>query len=509
MSQISILDCTLRDGGYINDWNFGADAISYILDKLERSGIEFIEVGFIKDVEYSRDRTVFPNIEKISEVIRGKSRTPKYVGMIDMSAPVSLDCLPARSKDDIDAIRVIFKQDRIDEGYEYAKELIKRGYMVMIQLVSTNTYTDDELIGVLHKFNEISPYALYIVDSLGVIKRKDFTRMVYIADNNLDKKIVLGYHSHNNLQQAMGNAEAFVEFDLDRDILIDACVFGMGRGAGNLNMELFCDYLNDNYRKQYMIEPLLEIIDRHLNDIYKKNFWGYSLPFYLSALNGCHPNYAKYYNEKGTLTEKAFNELLKTISVEDKAVYSKIKAEQYYVEYMKNYVDDSEVLDLLSNECCGNTVLILGPGNTVEDNPDVVTKCVKLESPIIISVNTDSKIVNADYIFCSNLRKYVSLKHTSARIITTSNIKGVNKDCLILNYASYISNNSFVVDNAGLMIIKIMKSVGAKKILLAGLDGYGESTPDYDKINSAMCDELQAIGKNTNIIFITKSKYEM
>ena len=114
----------------------------------------------------------------------------------------------------------------------------------------------------------------------------------------------------------------------------------MERGAGNLNLELFADYLNEYHGKNYRIEPMLEIINEYLNDIYKKNFWGYSLPFYLSAKNGCHPNYAKYYNEKGTLTEKAFDELLRTISDDHKNIFSKEMAEKYYTDYMQNYIDD-------------------------------------------------------------------------------------------------------------------------------------------------------------------------
>ena len=85
---------------------------------------------------------------------------------------------------------------------------------------------------------------------------------------------MLAYHAHNNLQQAFGNAEALVEMNLKRDILIDACVFGMGRGAGNLNLALFAEHMNENYDKHYQIEPMLEIMDEYLNDIYKAKFWG-------------------------------------------------------------------------------------------------------------------------------------------------------------------------------------------------------------------------------------------
>ena len=105
--------------------------------------------------------------------------------------------------------------------------------------------------------------------------------------------------------------------------------------------------MNENFDKQYRIEPMLEIIDEYLNDIYREHFWGYSLPLYLSAANGCHPNYAIYFASKGTLTVKSYNEILKSIPKEDKALYNKDKAEKIYKEYQENYVDDRESVEQL------------------------------------------------------------------------------------------------------------------------------------------------------------------
>lgn len=304
---IRLLDCTLRDGGYINDWRFGKRAMKYILNKLELAGIEYIEVGFIKGDLFDEDRTVFPDGVSIRNFIAPKHHNTKYVAMVDMSAPIPLDKIPICTKSDVDLIRVIFKQNNLDIGLDYISKVKERGYDVMAQLVSTDTYSDEELISAIIRLNKIGPYAVYLVDSLGVIKINEFLRMIYLMDHNLDKKITLGYHSHNNLQQALGNAISFVNLNLKRNIIIDVCVFGMGRGAGNLNEEIFAEFLNENYDKSYLIEPMLEIIDEYLMDIYKKNYWGYALPFYLTAWNRVHPNYGKYYNAKGTLTEKAFD----------------------------------------------------------------------------------------------------------------------------------------------------------------------------------------------------------
>lgn len=522
MGTISLLDCTLRDGGYINDWFFGKNAIAFILKKLNLVGIEFIEVGFIQGTTFDEDRPLFPNTQCIKEVIRPKSDHVKYVGMIDMNNPVPIENIDPYDGEGIDAIRVIFKQNRVNEGFEYVKKVKALGYMAMVQLVSTNTYSDEELINTFIKFNEISPYAVYVVDSLGVFRRKDFLRMVYLADNHLSKDISLGYHSHNNLQQAMGNAETLVELGLSRDIIIDATVYGMGRGAGNLNMELFAEYLNEFRDKHYRIEPMLEIIDEYLNDIYKTNVWGYSLSFYLSAINGCHPNYAKLYSEKGTLTEKTFNELLKTISEEDKTTFSEEVAEGYYKKYLENYVDDRDALSVLSDEISGRNILIIGPGDSIKECIHSIDDYIAINDPIVISVGFYDPSFNIDYLFCCNIRNYSKLRSANVKKILTSNLRDVDPSDIMVNFASYVSEEDAIYDNSGIMLIKLLMSIGIDSIAIAGMDGYEiddnvwiqvmgyePNVKVHDVLNDSISKELRNLSNHVKIRFITPTKYKL
>lgn len=522
MGTISLLDCTLRDGGYINEWYFGKNAISFILKKLNSVGIEFIEVGFIQGDKFDEDRPLYPNTQCIKKVINPKSNHVKYVGMIDMNKPVPIENIEPYDGEGIDAIRVIFKQNRVDEGYEYVKKVKDLGYMAMVQLVSTNTYSDEELIKTFNKFNAISPYAVYIVDSLGVFRRKDFLRMIYLADNHLSKDISLGYHSHNNLQQAMGNAETLVELGLSRDIIIDASVYGMGRGAGNLNMELFAEYLNEFRDKHYRIEPMLEIIDEYLNDIYKRNFWGYSLPFYLSAKNGCHPNYAKFYSEKGTLTEKTFNELLKTISEEDKTTFSEAAAEGYYKKYLENYVDDRDALSALHDAISGRNVLFIGPGNSIKEYRHLIDDYILTDNPIVISGGFYDPSFNIDYLFCCHIRNYSKLKSTNVKKILTSNLRDVDPSNVVVNFASYVSEDNTIYDNSGIMLIKLLISIGVDSVTIAGMDGYEiddnvwiqargyeSNNKVHEVLNDSISKELSHLSNYVKIKFITPTKYKL
>lgn len=523
MGKISLLDCTLRDGGYVNDWQFGEDTIKGFGRKIVQTGIEMFEVGFIKGDTYDKDRSVFPDIQSMSEMIQPKAKTMTYVGMLDMSAPIPMDRLVPYDGTSIDGIRVIFKKDKMDEAYQYCQRIQELGYLLFVNFVGTDLYTDKEFIEAIERFNVLQPYAMTIVDTFGLIKRKQFLRLAYLADNNMAEGIALCYHAHNNLQQAFGNAEALVELNLKRDICIDACVFGMGRGAGNLNLELFAEYMNENYNTHYRIEPMLEIMDEYLNDIYKNRFWGYSLPLYLSANAGCHPNYAIYLEEKDSLTVRSFNELLRGIPKEDKAKFSKEKAEAYYWQYQENFIDDRETIARLSAKMAGKKVLLLAPGKSLTEYKEKVQQESRQQDTIVLAVNFMSDDFPIDYIFSSNMRRYHKIQgKTDIPCITTSNMKEAEHSAYVVNFASYTSAEPDIIDNSGLMALKLLIELGVKEVRIAGMDGYsGTMSNDYydrkldydfsaeaEKRNRLIADELEGIKRKIQIEFLTPTHYE-
>lgn len=524
MRKIYLLDCTLRDGGYINDWRFGRETIKGFCKKIARTGIEILEVGFIKRDTYDPDQSLFPDVQSFTDMIQPKSENMMYVGMLDMSAPIPLDRLVPCDGSSLDGIRVIFKKEKIEEAYIYCKRIMELGYKLFVNFVGTDLYTDKEFIEGIQKFNTLHPFALSIVDSFGLIKRKHFLRLVYLADNNLAPGIILAYHAHNNLQQAFGNAEALVEMNLKRDLCIDACVFGMGRGAGNLNLELFAEYMNESYDTQYRIEPMLEIMDEYLNDIYKRKQWGYSLPLYLSASTGCHPNYAIYLAEKDSLPVKAFNELLRSIPAEEKAKFSKDKAERYYRQYQENYIDDKDTLQSLAEQMEGKKVLLLAPGSSIGKYKDAIEEVTNKDDVIVWAVNFTGGVFNVDYVFSSNMRRYRNIQgKTDAKCITTSNMRECEHTDFVVNFASYALDEPEIIDNSGLMALRLLKAIGVKEVIIAGMDGYSaystgdyyDSTLSYDfskeaeKRNTLISQEIKKAQGTMKIGFITPTNYQV
>ena len=267
-TRIKALDCTLRDGGYVNNWMFGFKGIKNILNKLTQANIDIVECGFLSQkTPYSEDSSVFDKPSSIAKVLPLNKGKVKYVAMINYGEYDTED-LEEYDGNSIDGIRVVFHKEERHNAIEYARAIKEKGYEVYIQPMVTVNYEDEELLDLIKAVNNIMPYAMYIVDSFGVMSNNDLIRLFYIMDKNLDKNINMGFHAHNNIQLAYANAQILSDISTLRPLIIDCSVFGMGRGAGNLNSELFLGYLNLKFKRNYKIYPLLEIIDEELNRIY-------------------------------------------------------------------------------------------------------------------------------------------------------------------------------------------------------------------------------------------------
>ena len=521
--MVKILDCTLRDGGYVNNWSFGYENIKLTLNKQVESGVEIIECGFLKNrINYSYDTSLFDSIERLKEIIPSNKGKSKFVCMINYG-DYEADEIPEYDGRSVEGIRLVFHKKDLKGAIDFANRLSCKGYNLFIQPMVTINYSDEELLALIEKVNEIKPYAFYIVDSFGVMKKNDLIRLSYLMDNNLDKGICLGYHSHNNLQLAYSNAQNFLEVATKRTKIIDSSIYGMGRGAGNLNTELFMEYLNESKNKNYKIEPLLEVIDEVLENIYLEKKWGYSLPYYLSAKWNCHPNYGLYLEKLGTLTVQSINTILSKIQVERRDSFDKEYINNLYIQYQSQNLDDSRSLKKLKSLIEGREVLIVAPGKNLEKEGEKVQSYIEEMKPVTISVNFTSKECQSDYVFVSNEKRYSKL-NDRRNLIVTSNIEVSELDALKINYNSLIGDNEEIKDNAAIMLIRLLNEVGVKKVLLVGMDGYSYNNEEnyirdeisafktidqVHSLNIALSKELKNLANKVEIEFLTTSRYNV
>ena len=522
MSNIKVLDCTLRDGGYINEWDFGISKAKTIVELLAKSNIDYIETGFITKEIASLDKTLFNSFQDIEKFIPEKADKSKLFGMITLGK-FPIEEVPDINNSPVKGLRIIFKKSQKNTALEYCKKIKEKGYKLFINPTFTDQYTDSELIELLKRINEIEPYGMSIVDSMGVLKEKDLLRLYYIIDNNLDKDIALCFHSHNNLQLSFSNAQCLMKVCNNRELIIDSTVFGMGRGAGNLCTELITQYINDNYNGKYNLIPILKIVDEYITPIFTKTPWGYSVPYYLAAVNHCHPNYAKYLVDKQTVPVEIINDLLHVITDDKKATYDKNFIKQIYIDNFSKTIDDKETLEYLKNELKNKTILIMGPGKSLIREKQKIDDFIEKNNPFIISLNFIPDTFKQDLIFVTNIKRFTSLNNFSSKIIVTSNIEKRPDDAFVLNYSTYL-NNSKMFDNVALIILKVLISLGIKSIYFAGLDGFhniqtenyvsnelinNAKECDIDERNIIMTKCLREFSNDINMTFITKTLYNI
>lgn len=522
MNSLHVLDCTLRDGGYCNQWEFGFENTKKITDGLSEAGIDVIECGFLTNkVLYDSNVTKFNTVEQVAQVIPEKRNGHLFVVMMNYGE-YNIEDLPDYDGTSIDGIRIAFHKKNLFEALEMGKEIVRKGYKLFIQAMVSLCYTDEEFLHLIHMTNEINPYAFYIVDSFGNMKGKDLTRLFYVVEHNLNDNIWIGFHSHNNMQLAYSNAQSLVGMKTNRNLVVDVSVYGMGRGAGNLNTELFIQHLNENYDKSYGLKPLLIIIDEILNGFYQRNHWGYSLPNYISAAHNAHPNYAGFLDDKKTLTVEDMNEIFDMMNEDKKASYDKAYVEELYLRFMATEQVQEDHKEELRNLLEGKIVILVAPGKSSIEEQDSIRKEANIKNAFLISVNFNYPQVESDFIFLSNLRRFKELENKKKeKCIVTSNIPS-DGVYLQTNYRDLLNSVEAVRDNAGLMAIKFLISYGVKEILLAGFDGYSHDTKEnyadkhmefvtrnavLDAMNEGMEEVLKAYAKEINISFLTKPKH--
>lgn len=518
MNKVRVLDCTLRDGGYINQWDFGKTNIEYILNQLEDSEVDIVEVGFLSgSTDYYEGSSKFDSIEHMEPYIPNH-KSAMHVCMVNYGDYKVAD-LPSVSETSIDGIRIAFHKKDLDDALTFAKDVSEKGYKVFLQPMVAANYTDKEYLDLIKKSEKVNPYAFYVVDSFGVMKQQDVIRYFYMADYNLPKDIYVGFHSHNNLQLAYSNAQSLLKVDTHRELIIDSSIYGMGRGAGNLNTELFTDYLNDLKMGEYNVTPLLNAIDYVLKPIKAEKNWGYALPFYLSAINNCHPNYASYLDDRGTLTIKAIGDILSSLDKDKRINFDKEYIQKVYYEYQTQIQSKQDNLEALKNVLSGKDVILVAPGPSIAQEEENVKKAVADENTITIAVNFEPTEFDTDYVFFSNLRRFTKARlDNHAKVILTSNIPNEKPVDYTVKYQDFLNEVSAVEDNAGMMLLKVLSTCSVNKVMLAGMDGYSldrdlnfanknmsiiQTKERLSRINEGLNTLLKEYSKHLTIEFLT------
>ena len=334
--DMKLLDCTLRDGGIVINFDYGEERMRWIKSTLEDSGVDFIECGYIDEKKGTPSgRTCFDNEVSIEKnlLCTGKKPGVTYVAMIDYGT-FDVNKLNPRTEAGIDGIRLAFHKENWEASMAWGKIILSKGYDLYIQPMVSMRYTDEEYRRLIHVCNTELKGAkgFYVVDSFGQMDNASLIHKLEIADECVSPEMVVGFHAHNNRQMAYSNSLSFVAYNAKHNMMIDASIMGMGKGAGNLCTELIEAALNSE-GKSYNSNVIYDAISVYFADQQKKTPWGYSLDYYLSSLYSCTPSYIKIFTADARVTTDVLVDLLKNMPDEKRAACDRVFAKEYLGAY--------------------------------------------------------------------------------------------------------------------------------------------------------------------------------
>lgn len=335
---VKLLDCTLRDGGIVIDFNFGTERMQEIKKCLEESGVEYIECGYINEKKGSKSgRTCYDNEQSIKETLlcSGKKPGVNYLAMIDYGT-FNLNNLQTADHAGIDGIRFAFHKENVEDALRQASIIIEKGYDLYLQPMVTIRYSDEEFRELISYCNNYlaQTKAFYIVDSFGQMDNMTLLHKLEIADLYVNDQMKIGFHAHNNRQMAFSNAITWMKYPAKHELMLDSSIMGMGKGAGNLCTELIMPLLIAE-GNQYSTVEIYQEINNYIAGVQREKPWGYSLDYYLSSLYGCTPSYIKIFTSDNRIKTDDLVNLLKNMPDEKRAACDREFARQYLMDYLK------------------------------------------------------------------------------------------------------------------------------------------------------------------------------
>lgn len=533
--RVKLLDCTLRDGAYLIDKQFGDTNIKGIISGLVKTGIDCIEIGFLQDDGFGDGKTVFKNSADARRFIPKNKNGSIFTVLADYSR-YSIDNLDDYTGDSFDAVReCFFKAERFD-AIENCRKIKEKGYLYFVQPVDILGYTDNELIELLQLVNEVEPYCFSIVDTFGSMYQDDLHRVFELIHHNLVSTCKIGFHSHNNMQLSNALSQELVRISYGkREVVVDGTISGMGRGAGNTPTELIAQFLVSQMEYSYDMDSLLDIIDDYMGSIRSRCFWGYTTPYFLAGCYSAHVNNIAYLTKKNSIKNRDIRYILNKIGSVKRKRYDYELLEKTYLKYLESDIDDEpgfRKLDALLN---GRKVLLLVPGWSAEAEKTSICAYIDKNNPVVISINFFHKDIKSDYVYMSNWKRYNywinDSRFTAQKKIIASNIlqKSESDNEIIVSFNRLIKCGWEHIDNSTLMLLRLLDKFHLKSIAIAGFDGYkyggngslnyaatdlelsevGEDAASLNKeITEMLIDFMRTREQCYEISFITPSRFE-
>jgi 4-hydroxy 2-oxovalerate aldolase len=517
MNNLKVLDCTIRDGGYYNNWDFSDDEFINSIDALINTGVDVIELGY-KSLGSAQ---FFGPYKYCSETflreLKMKTKC-QYACMIDAKEFVNKKSelnvvLLDQEASIFSMVRVASSLAILNESIDLALEIKRKGYLVSLNLMGISLISENDLALLLAKIpKEID--IVYFADSFGNLYPKDVARIFNVFKNNLSGQDI-GFHPHDNLGLAFANAIEAIECGVD---YIDGTILGMGRGAGNLKLEQLLTFLNfEKKDNKYSSYPLIYVIQNHYLALQKEYGWGFDLTYMLSGINNTHQSYCQSLKLDRRYNYQQVFDILSNISPEKRAKFEKDELNRSMERTFS--FKKKKTLGSLA-EVNNENVLIVAKGESVLNSKESLDIFIKEKKPLIFDCNNTEVFKQfSRYVCMINVNKINDFKHADA------NVKGVihpfDTRVLPLDIENisigYTLGQalSFELDAVGLFAylvgqysIMVALSLGVTNIYLAGFDGFvanNDEKTDMEYFFSILSNSSHS----SEIISLTPTKYNI
>ena len=305
MKNISLLDCTLRDGAHINKGNFGKDRSIRIYTNLIKAGIEYIELGNLEPKSSYEGSTYFDTIDEAVNFFNFKNLSKNSNKRGLMTRVDRCDISRITPNKYIDFIRIAFYPEHLKDLIKYAEKILDCGYKLYLNLIAVTNYgllEIDKLF--LNLSKSISYDGLSIVDSYGSLSETKLKSLIPIFEKYLKNENEFGLHLHENLNRSSSLYKVFIKNTSKTKLIIDASLGGMGRVPGNFPTEVCANLINEDFRKDYLITNLIQLASEEVQEFQNINKWGYIPIYATSAILNIDRSYPEYFSKVGLSDKK-------------------------------------------------------------------------------------------------------------------------------------------------------------------------------------------------------------
>ena len=495
--MIKVIDCTLRDGGYYNNWDFSIELIEEYLNAMSAAAVDFVELGFrsfdksngfMGACAYTSDNFIrslrIPAGLKIGVMMNAAELFKQGVSAIDAA---KMQFVPAADSP-VSIVRFACHIHEFENTLPVCAWLKSVGYVVGINLMQIADRSEAEIEHIAKIASDYPLDALYFADSLGSMDPEQTAHIVRTLRKHW--KGALGVHTHDNMGKAVANTVRAIEEGVT---WVDSTVTGMGRGPGNAQTEYVVVELEQQRGKRINVTPLLELIRRHFQPMKQHYGWGINTYYYLAGKYGIHPTYIQEMLSDSRYSEVdilAAIEHLKLVGGKKFSLTTLEAARQFYNgEPGGKWAPSAEVE--------GRKVLVLGTGPSVEAHRVAIEQFIRKEKPFVIALNTqktlDESLIDIRAAchpvrLLADVDKHLSLEHPLATplsmlpvsISETLSAKKVLDFGLSIEPGKFEFHERFATIPTSLVVayaFAIATSGKASGILLAGFDGYGSDDP--------------------------------